>query len=243
MAVCPGWGLPFGVVLDVDLAVYQPGFRSFLVRGRTSAYWTVYDGGYEPVEVADVYLRRLRFGSGMALGTTRVYAGNLALFFEFCLATGRTLRRAAFELDRFVHYVVVTPIERRGRGQGQLRSRERVNHILVAVRELYREAVARGLLDGEVLRALFRVERGLRVPAGVVEDQELAWHARPRHQLRSARRGRPRAASLEQFGALVAACGTWRDRSILGLLGAGWPASRGGGDAAGLRCASGGVIA
>jgi hypothetical protein len=65
-----------------------------------------------------------------------------------------------------VRYLVVTPIERRGRGQGQLRSRERVNHILVAVRELYREAVARGLLAGEVLRALFRVERSLRVPAG-----------------------------------------------------------------------------
>ena len=64
-----------------------------------------------------------------------------------------------------------------------------------------------------------QVERGLRVPAGVVEGQELAWHARPRHQLRSARRGRPRAASLDQFGALVAACGTWRDRSILALLG------------------------
>jgi hypothetical protein len=46
-----------------------------------SAYWTVYDGAYEPVAVADCYLRRLRFGSGRALGTTRVYAGNLALFF------------------------------------------------------------------------------------------------------------------------------------------------------------------
>jgi integrase/recombinase XerD len=207
------------VVLDVDLAVYQPGFRSFLVRGRVSAYWTVYDGVYEPVGVADLYLRRVRFGCGMALGTTRMYASNLALFFEFCLVTGRTLRQAAFELDRFVHYLVVTPIERRGRGQGRLRSRERVNHILVAVRELYREAVARGLLDGEVLRALFRVERGLRVPAGVIEDQELAWHARPRHRLRSAKRGRPPTASFEQFGALMDVCGSWRDRSILALLG------------------------
>ena len=164
-------------------AAYQPGFRPFLVRGDAWAYWTVYDGAYEPVEVADLYLRRVRFGSGMALGTTRMYAGNLALFFEFCVATDRSLRRAALELDRFMHYLVVTPIERRGRGQGQLRSRERVNHILVAVRELYREAVARGLLGGEVLQALFRVQRGFRLPAGVVEGQELSWHARPRHQL------------------------------------------------------------
>ena len=155
----------------------------------------------------------------MALGTTRMYASNLALFFEFCLATGRSLRRAALELDRFMHYLVVTPIERRGRGQGQLRSRERVNHILVAVRELYREAVAQGLLDGAVLQALFRVERGFRLPVGVVEDPELMWHARPRHRLRTAKRGRPATVALEQFASLIGACRTWRDRSILALLG------------------------
>jgi integrase/recombinase XerD len=206
-------------VPDIDLAAHQPGFRPFLVRGEVWAYWTVYDGAYEPVEVADVYLRRLRFGSGMALGTTRMYASNLALFFEFCLTTGRSLRRAALELDRFMHYLVVTPVERRGRSHGQLRSRERVNHILVAVRELYREAVAHGLLGGEVLQALFRVQRGFRLPAGVVEGQELTWHARPRHQLRTAKRGRPATVAVEQFAGLMAACRTWRDRSILALLG------------------------
>jgi site-specific recombinase XerD len=206
-------------VLDLDLGAHQPGFRPFLVRGDACAYWTVYDGAYEPVEVADLYLRRVRFGSGMALGTTRMYASNLALFFEFCLATGRSLRRAALELDRFMRYLVVTPIERRGRGQGQLRSRERVNHILVAVRELYREAVARGLLDGAMLQALFRVERGFRLPVGVVEDHELMWHARPRHRLRTAKRGRPATVALEQFASLIGACRTWRDRSILALLG------------------------
>ena len=218
MAVRPGRDLPFHFVPDIDLAAYQPGFRPFLVRGETWAYWTVYDGGYEPVEVADLYLRRVRFGSGMALGTTRMYASNLALFFEFCLATGRSLRRASLELDRFMHYLVVTPVERLGRSHGQLRSRERVNHILVAVRELYREAVARGLLGGEVLQALFRVQRGFRLPAGVVEGQELIWHARPRHQLRTAKRGRPATVAVEQFAGLMSACRTWRDRSILALL-------------------------
>ncbi len=189
------------------------------MRGDAWAYWTVYDGGYEPVALADLYLRRVRFGSGMALGTTRMYASNLALFFEFCLATGRSLREAALELDRFMHYLVVTPIERRGRGQGRLRSRERVNHILVAVRELYRDAVARGLLGGEVLRVLFRLQHGFTMPAGLVEGQELMWHARPRHQLRTAKRGRPATVAVEQFAGLMAACRTWRDRSILALLG------------------------
>jgi site-specific recombinase XerD len=213
-------------VRDLDLAaVHQPGFRPFMVRGDVSAYWTVYDGGYEPVEVADAYLRRLRFGSGKALGTTRMYAGNLALFFEFCVASARSLRRAALEFDRFVHFLAVTPIERRGRGQGQLRSPERINHVLGSVRELYREAVVRGLLDGGVLRALFSVERGFRLPVGVLEGQQMTLHEQPRHRLRAAKRGRPATVSFEQFAALVGACRTWRDRSILALLGR-----------AGLRC-------
>ena len=190
-----------------------------MVRGDVSAYWTVYDGAYEPVAVADCYLRRLRFGSGRALGTTRVYAGNLALFFEFCLGSGCSLRRAAFELDRFVHFLAVTPIERGGRGQGQLRSPERINHILCSVRELYREAVARGVLDGEVLPALFSVKQGFRLPVGLVEDQQMTVHERPRHRLRVAKRGRPQTVSIEQFAGLMAACRTWRDRSILALLG------------------------
>ncbi len=207
-------------MLDLDLvAVHQPGFRPFMVRGDVSAYWTVYDGAYEPVAVADCYLRRLRFGSGRALGTTRVYAGNLAVFFEFCLGSGRSLRRAAFELDRFVHFLAVTPIERGGRGQGQLRSPERINHILTSVRELYREAVARGMLGGEVLLALFSVKQGFRLPVGVVEDQQMTLHERPRHRLRVAKRGRPQTVSIEQFVSLMAACRTWRDRSILALLG------------------------
>jgi hypothetical protein len=67
-----------------------------------------------------------------------VYASNLAPFFEFCVASGRAPGRAALEFDRFVHYLAVTPIERRHWGQGQLRSGERVNHSVNSVREVYR---------------------------------------------------------------------------------------------------------
>ena len=56
------------------------------------------------------------------------------------------------------------------------------------------------------------------MPAGVVEGQELSWHARPRHHLRTAKRGRPATVAVEQFVGLMAACRTWRDRSILALL-------------------------
>ena len=93
-------------MLDLDLGrFHDPGFRPFMIRGESSAYWTVFDGAYEPVAVADAYLRRVRFSSGKALGTTRVYASNLALFSAFCLASGRSLRRAALEFDRFVHEI------------------------------------------------------------------------------------------------------------------------------------------
>ena len=75
------------------------------------------------------------------------------------------------------------------------------------------------MLDGEVLQALFRVKRGFRLPVGVVESQQMMLHERPRHRLRVAKRGRPPTVSFEQFAGLMGACRTWRDRSILALLG------------------------
>jgi hypothetical protein len=53
-----------------------------------------------------------------------------------------------------------------------LRSRERVNHVLVAVRELYREAVARGLLGGEVLQ-VDSSDLGVHARAPSAEDDSL----------------------------------------------------------------------
>ena len=92
------------------------------------------------------------------------------------------------------------------------------------MRELYREAVARGQLGGEVLGALFSVERGFRLPVGVVEGQQMMLHERPRHRLREAKRG-GRRPCRSSSSALIGACRQWRDRSILALLGR-----------AGLRC-------
>ena len=80
--------------------------------------------------------------------------------------------------------------------------------MLGSVRELYREAVVRGLLDGGVLRALFSVERGFRLPVGVLEGRQMTLHEQPRHRLRVAKRGRPATVSFEQFAALVGACRT-----------------------------------
>src|SRR6266571_4788691 len=53
------------------------------------AYWTVVDDEWRPVPVADAYLRYLRLGADRAEGTTRVYAGDLALFLAWCHSGGR----------------------------------------------------------------------------------------------------------------------------------------------------------
>jgi integrase/recombinase XerD len=47
----------------------------------------------------------------------------------------------------------------------------------------------------------------------------MTLHERPRHRLRVSKRGRPGTVSFEQFAGLMAACRTWRDRSIVTLLG------------------------
>ncbi|HYB28070.1 MAG TPA: tyrosine-type recombinase/integrase [Solirubrobacteraceae bacterium] len=70
-----------------------------------------------------------------------------------------------------------------------------------------------------MLCALFRAERGYRLPVGIVEDQRVTLDERLRHRLRVPRRGRPGTVSFEQFAGLMVACRTWRDRSIVALLG------------------------
>ena len=65
-------------------------------------YWSVRDGAFELVPAADAYLRYLRYGRGRALGTTEKYAGNLAVFFDWCATRGLGLTDAAARFDEFV---------------------------------------------------------------------------------------------------------------------------------------------
>ena len=108
------------------------------------AYWTVVDEDYRLVEAPDAFLRDLRFGSDRTESTTKLYAGELALFLGWAAGSGRDLQRAARELSRFVLVLRATPITRRGRGYGQPRGAGRINHVLAVVREFYKHAVAQG---------------------------------------------------------------------------------------------------
>ena len=112
------------------------------------AYWTVVDDDWCPVPVADAFLRHLRLGRDRAEGTTKAYAGDLALFLGWCADGGRDLVGGACSLSLFVAMLKTTPIERAGAGQGRVRSAGRINHVLAAVRELCKHAVADGTVDG-----------------------------------------------------------------------------------------------
>lgn len=71
----------------------------------------------------------------------------------------------AKDLGLFVAMLKTTPADRPGAGQGQLRSPGRINHILAAVRELYKHAVADGTLQASVLACLYEVGDDRYLPA------------------------------------------------------------------------------
>jgi integrase/recombinase XerD len=197
------------------------------------AYWTVVDEKYELVEAADGFLRDLRFGADRAESTTRLYASELALFLDWSTGSGRDLERAGRELSGFVLVLRTTPVARRGRGFGQLRSPGRINHVLSVVREFYKHAVAHRRVSASVIAALYEVGDDRFLPAELrAEDGALRYRVKPRHQLRVGRSGEVRACDLSEWEALLRAAGCWRDRFLLVLL---WFSGLRIGEALGLR--------
>jgi len=199
----------------------------------TLAYWTVVDDEWQPVSWADAYLRHLRLGADRAEGTTRVYAGDLALFLAWCNSSDRGLHEAARSLGSFVAMLRTTPVERAGAGRGRARSPGRINHILAAVRELYKHAVANGGLDASVLTFLYEVGDDRYLPADLrPEGSGLRYVAKPRHVQRARRRATPESVGADEIEALLRAASSWRDRFFLVLL---WFCGLRIGEALGLR--------
>lgn len=183
------------------------------------AYWTVVDDAWRPVPVADAFLRHLRLGRDRAEGTTKAYAGDLALFLRWCETSGRDLLEGAAALSLFVAMLKTTPVERVGAGRGKVRSSGRINHVLAAVRELYKHAVANGTVDASVLGLLYEVGDDRYLPAELrPEGSGLRYRARPRHVQRTPRATPPVAVRPEEAEALLRACGCWRDRLLIVLL-------------------------
>jgi integrase/recombinase XerD len=179
-------------------------------------YWSVRDGAYELVPPADTYLRYLRYSRGRALGTTEKYAGNLAVFFDWCAGHRLELAQAAQRMDDFVLMLRNQLVTRPGRGVGRPRGNGRINHILVSVREMYKSALAHGVVGEETMAALFVMGR---VPdPGISERPVRRFAVRPRHVLRAEQPGEVNPVSREEFNALMRVTRTWRDRLLLVLM-------------------------
>lgn len=181
-------------------------------------YWTVVDGDYQRHPEADAFLLHLRFAADAAEGTTRAYAGDVALFLTWLGQTGDFVA-AARRLSTFMAWLRMTPIPPGRRNAGQVRSVHRQQRVLVAVREFFKFCAAEKLVDGAVLAVLYEVADDQHLPAHLKpEGQGLAYVARPRHRLRLPRAVHPDLCSPEEFQALLAAASNWRDRFLLVLL-------------------------
>jgi integrase/recombinase XerD len=200
---------------------------------ETLGYWTVVGEDWRPVEPADSYLRHLRLGADRAEGTARAYAGDLACFFAWCQDSGRDVVAGARDLSMFVAMLRTTPVTRAGSGHGRVRSPGRINHLLAAVRECYKHAVANGAVEPSVLAFLYEVGDDRHLPAELrPEGSGLRYRARPRRVQRARRGTRPVPVRREEVEALLGACRTWRDRFLLVLL---WFCGLRVGEALGLR--------
>jgi integrase/recombinase XerD len=81
-----------------------PGFRAFEVAPKSDhAYWTVVDDDFRPVPLADEYLRDLRLARDRAVSTSKAYAENLSLFFEWLVRSGIAVEDGPRQLGRFMH--------------------------------------------------------------------------------------------------------------------------------------------
>lgn len=105
--------------------------------------------------------------------------------------------------------------------------------MLAVVREFVKHQVAHGQLDARVLAVLYEVGDDRYLPAELrAEDGGLRYCVRPRHKLRAERPGRERAATQQEWEALLQAASCWRNRFLLVLL---WFSGLRIGEALGLR--------
>ena len=110
--------------------------RQQVVLPGGQAYWTVLDGDFEVAEPFDGFLRWLRLVNGRAESTTRQYASAFAEWADWLASVGECddLVRWAERLGAFRFHLMTSPVSRPGSGCGRVRSPERVDGVLAAVR-------------------------------------------------------------------------------------------------------------
>jgi integrase/recombinase XerD len=205
--------------------------KAFRYLTTAGSYWTVIDdlGDYSEVPAADGYLRYLRFSRGKTEGTTSRYASSLALYFTYVERRGRDWREP--DMTAFQMWLRVTPgpnetrrsrLVHAGPGAAPLRSDNTVDNICVAVCEMFKWAVAEGLVDSALLNNLYETSTTAHLPAlARGEGREVQVLLRRRHQLERKRR-KGSALPSKTLVELFHACRNSRDRLLVvtfGLLG------------------------
>ena len=196
--------------------------RQRVVLPGGQAYWTVLDECFEVAEPFDGFLRWLRLVNGRAESTTRQYASAFAEWADWLATVGERddLVRWAERLGAFRFHLMTSPVSRPGSGCGRVRSSERVDAVLAAIRSFYRYAVARHLVAGSVNDLLYEVVDAGGPRVAWMEDPP-ARVARPLHRGRGAVQSEVSYVSLSEFEAMLAAPGSLRDKLLICLLGLG----------------------
>lgn len=182
-------------------------------------YWSVVDGRFDLVPAFDRFLFEERAGRGRSEKTTAQYASGLVEFAGWAEERGLLddLVACADNLGLFVLHLRTAPVSRRGRGHGRGRTSDRVADVMSCVRSFYRFAVREGTVPASVNRLLYDVVAPAAGSMPWLEDlPELV--ARPVHRLPRSGESEPRAASLEEYMAMMAAPGSQRDKLLVTVL-------------------------
>nr|WP_280471234.1 site-specific integrase [Nocardia cyriacigeorgica] len=184
-------------------------------------YWTVLGDDFEPMPVADRYLRELRFGRDRAESTTKAYAESVALYLRWCELTGRDWTTSSKDLGLFITWLrfssaggTVVP----GPGSRPVRSNGRINKILAATRGFLVFAVVSKEAPGWIMEQLYEVADTNDLPeAAQSESGALRHRLRARHTLHEPQVPVDRIADHETI-AILKECRSARDRLIVLLL-------------------------
>ncbi|MFE4332953.1 site-specific integrase [Streptomyces sp. NPDC056831] len=190
-------------------------------------YWTVVDDDLKVVEIADHWLRFLRFGRSRAELTTKAYANAVALYLLWCQATGRQWPTAARELGLFMVWLKYTPSALGetlspvvlGPGAEPARRERRVNGVLTAIRGLLSYAVSVGEAPRSVLGQIYELADSRDLPLEAQgEDAGLSYRLRAVHRVQEPETEVDRATD-DELVAMFLECRNARDRLIVLLLG------------------------
>lgn len=184
-------------------------------RGRVIGY-TVVDAEYEQHALCAAWLHDLHVGRDLAMNTVTKYAADFASFLTWLSSTTYTLETAPAHLSDYMYYLGNTPVPDGRRGAGRPREAQRINDMLIPVRNFYSWACSLDHVPARIVNQLYEVV------AGPAHDTS-SWAGdrpklRARHRRREVKKVVPETIPDEHFLTLVAGCRLLRDRFILVLL-------------------------